>query len=193
MNRAAQAGPAAWFIHAGGKVWGPYPDARMAAFVQEGRVARETLVGFGPEGPFAPAGSQARLHRLFDPAPAPAPLRAPTPAPAPSSAEREAPRPHPVEVETTPARSLLVWASPKASRSDHLEALVAAQGPYVRIQPGMWLVKARMSPAGLRNLLTRRLEPTESLLVVAAPLDQAAWFNIQGDIDRALRQLWSGE
>ena len=86
-----------------------------------------------------------------------------------------------------------MWASLRSRRSEALEPLIGAHGPFVRIQPGLWLVRARLSPAGLRNALTRRLEPSDSLLVLTAPLDQAAWFNLDGETDRTLRQLWIEE
>ena len=60
--------------------------------------------------------------------------------------------------------------------------------------PGLWLVRAKLGPAGLRNALTRRLESEDCVMVIAAPLNQAAWFNLDGETDRTLRQLWmSGE
>ena len=54
-----------WFVQAAGKVWGPYPEARIQAFVAEGRVAAETLLGVAPEGPFHPAARHGRLSSLF--------------------------------------------------------------------------------------------------------------------------------
>ena len=162
-----------WFVQAAGKVWGPYPDARIEAFVAEGRVAAETLLGTTAEGPFLPAARQARLHRLFGDVGLAA--EAPEPAPAAPSA----------------ARALMVWAGLKSQAPERFEQAVAAHGPFVRIGADLWLVRSRLGPSALRNALTRRLGQADALMVVEAPLDQAAWFNLDGDADRTMRQLWA--
>jgi hypothetical protein len=180
----AEAPQSQWFVQAGGKVWGPYPDARIEAFVCEGRVAAGTLLGTRPEGPFDPASSHRRLTRLFGEAEPEAPAAEPArPAPAPAPA---------IPAEIAPgSRALLVWAALKSQRPDRFEELLGAHGPFVRAGPGLWLVRARVGPAGLRNAMTRRLAVGDVLMVVEAPLDQAAWFNLDGEADRALRRLWS--
>lgn len=181
--KEASAEPAgAWYVQAAGRVWGPYSQARLEAFVDEGRVAAETLVGPSAEGPFLPAVRQARLHRLFGDAEpeADGPLAAALPS------ARQSPRtPEPAGQP----RPLLVWTA-LAGRAERLEEALAAHGPFVRIGPDLWLVRARLGPAPLRNALSRRLGPADRLMVVEAPLAQAAWFNIEGETDRTLRQLW---
>ena len=173
--------PRVWFVQAAGRVWGPYPDARIEDFVGEGRVAADTLMATSAEGPFHPAARQARLHRLFgDAAPAPG-------APAPVEAVPDRAGAHALG----PARALMVWAGLKSQRPERFEQAVAAHGPFVRVGADLWLVRTRLSPPGLRNALTRRLDAADALMVVEAPLDQAAWFNLDGDADRTLRQLWA--
>jgi hypothetical protein len=179
---APAGGGAAWFVQAGGRVWGPYTDTRLAEFVAEGRVAAATLVGRGADGPFHPAVRQAGLRSLFgaaEPAEAPRPTSAPQPMAA-------------VEPRAAPARArpLLVWAVLQSLSPERFETLVAGQGPFVRIQPGLWLVRTGMSPASLRNALTRRLDARDRLMVLEAALQDVAWFNIDGETDRTLRALW---
>jgi hypothetical protein len=185
VNRPVESGASIWFIQAAGRVWGPYPETRMTSFVDEGRVAPDTLVGARPEGPFAPAAHQMRLRSLFGAADTTE--SAPTPAP-PATAQVQAPVQG--QAEAGVARALLVSTTLVGPRADSFEALLGAHGPFVRIQPGLWLVRAPMSPASLRNVLTRRLEAGDSVMVIAAALDQAAWFNLEGEIDRTLRSLW---
>lgn len=200
MNRPV-ASP--WFVQSAGRVWGPYPEQRIATFVEEGRVAADTLVGQSEAGPFAPAGHQARLAGLFglsgQPVPEAEPVRPREPT-AWRSAERQAAASDPAHAQPrlaaaplAPARPLLVWASLRTVRPERLEELIGAHGPFVRIQNGLWLVRARMGPPALRNVLTRRLAPEDQLMVLAAPLDAVAWFNLEGDTDRTLRQLWAPE
>jgi len=174
VSRADGSGAPLWFIRAAGRIWGPYPEARMADFVAEGRVAAETPVAPTAEGPFVAAGHQARLYRLF----------------AGPEAETGQPAPGPQEAAAT-SRALLVWASLKSRRLDRLEALIGVLGPYVQVEPGLWLVRTPMTPAALRNALTRRLEAEDRLMVLAAPLGEVAWFNLEGETDRTLRQLWA--
>lgn len=87
---------------------------------------------------------------------------------------------------------MLVCATLSSLAVDRFEAALAGYGPFARVQPGVWLVRARLGPAALRNGLTRRLGSADALLVLGASLDQAAWFNIDGQADRAIRQLWAG-
>lgn len=166
---------AVWFVQAGGKVWGPYPEARIESFVAEGRVAAETLLSPQAEGPFRPAARQARLHRLF--------------GDVELASGDVVPEARAME-EASPARPLLVWAALKSQRPDRFEELLGAHGAFVRIGPGLWLVRARLGPAALRNVMTRRLDAGDRLMVLDAPQDQAAWFNLDGDTDKTLRALW---
>jgi hypothetical protein len=180
MTRPLPSDPHAWFIRAAGRVWGPYPEDRLSDFVGEGRVAAETLVGPTAEGPFAPAAHQARLFRLFGGA-------------SPDVADRGEPVSAPVgepQPDMAKAEPLLVLASLKSSRADVLESLIGAYGPFARIMPGLWLVRAKLGPAGLRNALTRRLQSEDRLMVMSAPMSHAAWFNLDSETDRTLRQLW---
>jgi hypothetical protein len=167
-----------WYVQAAGKVWGPYAYARVETFVAEGRVAAETLMAPDQAGPFRPAARQARLHRLFGDV-----ELAPGEALQPAAARPAA--------ETGPVRPLLVWAALKGQKPDRFEQLLAAHGPFVRVGPGLWLVRAPLAPASLRNVMTRRLEAGDSIMVMEAPLDRAAWFNLDGETDRTLRQLWA--
>ena len=170
-----------WFVQAAGKVWGPYPEARIQAFVAEGRVAAETLLGVAPEGPFHPAARHGRLSSLFgDPVEAHASPASPVAEAAPAYAP-------------TPARPLLVWAGLKSQKPERFEQALAAHGPFVRIGADLWLVRARTGASALRNALTRRIGSDDALMVVEAPLEQAAWFNLAGDADRTMRQLWAAQ
>ena len=200
-----------WYVKAAGGVWGPYPEARVAGFVAEARVKPDTLVSPWADGPFAPAADNAEFALLFQPATlAPVPPAAPSPAPraapergvrtiAPATAaaaaqvqiaEPDALIPAAAAGEG-PVRALLVWAQLSSRSAQGFHAALAATGPGVAIRPGLWLVQARTGASSLRNLLSRRLGETDALMVVEAPLDQAAWFNLDPARDRELRRLWA--
>jgi hypothetical protein len=216
-----------WYVKAADRVWGPYPETRIAEFVREGRVGAQTPVSPFATGPFAPAAANPEFAALMQARTAPAaPQPAPTPVPAapasvypapiyPASvhpaphaaaepqprAAPEPPGPEPSTVEPapetpTPAQSgplrpLLVWAELSEETMRAFPAALAAFGPGVGVRPGLWLIQARMGAAALRNLLSRRLGASDALMVVEAPLDQVAWFNVEPVRDRELRRLWS--
>jgi hypothetical protein len=165
-----------WYIQAAGRVWGPYPAARLESFAREGRVTPSTRIAPHPDGPFTPARESRELQALL----------APGRAPEPSAPEPAAPAP------STPLRSLLVWADLVSLDPTRFEAELALYGALAPVRRGLWLVKARLEPAALRNALSRRLRGDDALLVVEAPLDRTAWFNLGGTAERHLRHLWGG-
>ncbi len=195
---------AVWFTRAAGQVWGPYPETRLALFVQEGRIDGATPLAPTPHGPFEAAGAPSRLPALFAP-----PLAEPRPperrtalrladAPArPESARSEPLQPEPARAESPlmigRTRPMLVFAALASLPASRFEAALAAYGEHRAVQPGVWLVRARLGPAALRNALSRRLRGEDALLVVEAPLDQTAWFNLPPPAERDLRRVWSGE
>ena len=196
-----------WYVKAAGGVWGPYPEAQIAGFVAEGRVSAATPVSPWAAGPFQPAAGNPEFKPLFEPAP---PVAAPRPAPrsvgsaalaigSATTATRSAALDPRQSVETLPAalvdsgpaRPVLVWAQLSATSAPNFLAILGAAGAGVTIRPGLWLVQARTNAATLRNLLSRRLGPADALLVIEAPLEQVAWFNLDPARDRELRRLWS--
>lgn len=206
----------AWYIHASGRVWGPYPYSRMADFVGEGRLSPSSLVGSHPGGPFGAAERRRELLDLF------APPMLGVPAPTSQAAEPQRPidripaspaarvdrvaesapfaTPQPAAPAAAgsaagliAARPMVVWAALASLTPNRFESVLAAYGPYAAIRPGLWLVQARMSPAALRNALSRRLRTDDALLVLQTPLDQVAWFNLAPAAERELRQLWGGQ
>ena len=164
-----------WWIAAQGRAWGPYPDSRLPAFRDEGRLGPDSLIGRDEAGPFTPAAHTPELEGLFG-----------GPEPETDGVAGGA-------ASATPApRPLLVLTDAPEPELSALEAALGAHGALVRIRPGLWLVRAREGAASLRNALSRRLRGTAMLLVVEAPLPAAAWFNLDGEADRALRRLWNG-
>jgi len=189
----------AWFVQAAGRVWGPYTPTRIARFVAEGRVTTESLLAAQAEGPFHPAARWRSLTSLFRAStlqpsrpiphqPAPAAAIDPMLQPRASTALN---RPEGAPF-AAPSRPLLVWADLTSVSPAQFEALLARYGAVVAIRPTVWLVQARCDAAHLRNALSRRLTGADALLIVHAPLDQAAWFNLDTAAERQLRQLWGG-
>ena len=159
-----------WWIEAEGRVWGPYPAERLERFKAEGRFGAASLVSAEAAGPFAPAALEPALAEVF------------------AEAEHAA---DPATASPSVLRPLLAVADLRETPAASLEGALGAHGAWVRVQPGAWLVRARGGAPALRNALSRRLRPGEALLVVEAALEAAAWFNLDGETDRALRRLWA--
>lgn len=165
-----------WWLKAGERVYGPYAQARLPQFLQEGRLAATSLLGRSAEGPFMPATAWPELTPMF----------------AEPAGEDPFVDPHPDPSGPAEARPLLVLAALRETSADGLEQALLAHGPAERVRGTLWLCRARMGASALRNALSRRLSPAEFLLVAEADLAHAAWFNLDGETDRALRKLWSG-
>ncbi len=171
----------AWFVQAQGRAWGPYSTGRIVRFVDEGRVAASTLLGRSGDGPFAPAAEL--FASLFESVQAVSPPEAPAQAQPRAAAPEAAP--------LAEARALLVCATLASLTAERFEAALAIFGEAEPVRPGVWLLRAAITPSALRNALSRRLSGDDLLLVVEATLAQAAWFNIEGEADRRLRSLWA--
>ena len=201
-----------WYIQAAERVWGPYPQARLASFVVDRRLTADSLIATHASGPFGPAGRRRELERLFEPfatAPeAPEPTPAPTtlqpmpasPTPAPAAATPAQPRaatfsrkpPQNRVAAGAPLRALVVWADLTSLSSVAFEVALAHHGAFVGVRPGVWLIRSASEAASLRNALSRALTGEDALLVLEAPLERAAWFNLDHEAEWNLRQLWSG-
>ncbi len=172
-----------WYVQAADRVWGPYPHARLEGFVGEGRLTGQSLVASQASGPFGPAERRRELQALFPPQGAAAPDSHASPAAAPATG----PAAH-----ANLVRPLLVWATLQSLTPARFESVLAAYGPFQAIRRELWLIRAALGPAPLRNALSRRLRSQDTLLVVEAPLSSAAWFNLEGSAERTLRHLWGG-
>ena len=171
-----------WYVQTGGRVYGPYPQARVTLFAQEGRVTPDTLVSRDPHAAFAPAARQPELAELFGPPPRMALSRRPGSMLEPASEARG---------EAAPLRALLVFAALQTLPAIRFEEALAVHGGFQPIAHGLWLVRARLGPAALRNALSRRLRGPDLLLVAQADPEAAAWFNLDPQAERALRRLWA--
>ncbi|MHB8284088.1 MAG: hypothetical protein ACYDD1_05380 [Caulobacteraceae bacterium] len=182
-----------------GSLVGAHPGGPFGA----AEFRRELLDLFAPAMPGAaspspqaaePKREEPRQAAAQRPEPSPA-IAAPTESVAEIDVFADPPAPaalQPVAASTSmvPARAMVVWADLASLTPVRFEAVLAAYGPYASIRPGLWLVQARMSPSALRNALSRRLRTEDALLVLQAPLEQVAWFNLAPTAERDLRHLW---
>ncbi len=178
-----------WWIRAGERVYGPFASERLPPFVREGRLTPETAVSRDEAGPWLAAGVHPSLGALFEPAAPRERAAPPAAAPVGATSEREVRTPTPAPER--PEAALLVFAELADAREPAFHAALGRLGRVARARPGVWLLRGRVEAAGLRNALSQALGEGESLLIAAADGRDAAWFNLGGEADRALRGLWS--
>ncbi|VAV90731.1 hypothetical protein MNBD_ALPHA06-643 [hydrothermal vent metagenome] len=164
-----------WFIKVRDMVYGPYSKERMARFAAEGRVSFQTMVSDNQEHGFKPAADDAELRQILTELNS---QQSQNKTIAPST-----------NTQTTQALVLYTKLS-KASEKSFVQSLKQFGNP---IQPvaGVWILHSSASSDKLRNLLSRDMGASDSLLIFKVSQTQAAWFNIGETADRQIREYLS--
>jgi GYF domain 2 len=177
-----------WTISVGGRVYGPYTLAQMQAFRAENRLADHSLVARGDEEQFHPAGEDPALAPLFQ---TDRPGEAEnTPASEPAQPHRFGAR---AETETNsdgPAHFVIV-ADMKSGSISGLEEEICKLGPAHRFSPQAWVLLSEAPINIVRNALMQKLGKIDTLFIVDAAHDKAAWFNFGPETDTRIRRMWS--
>jgi hypothetical protein len=177
-----------WTISVGGRVYGPYTLAQMQAFRAENRLADHSLVARGDEEQFHPAGEDPALAPLFQ---TDRPGEAEnTPASEPAQPHRFGAR---AETETNsdgPAHFVIV-ADMKSGSISGLEEEICKLGPAHRFRPQAWVLLSEAPINIVRNALMQKLGKIDTLFIVDAAHDKAAWFNFGPETDTRIRRMWS--
>jgi hypothetical protein len=179
--------PDTWTISANGHTYGPYTVEQMRAFAAEGRLASHSLVAREGEDQFHPASADAELAALFRLA-APAPAR-----PVFFTADGDTAQPNfgRNEEEKAGERTHYVIVADMKSRSiSGLEEEIFNFGPAYPIMPQGWILSSEMSINVIRNTLVKKLGKLDTLFVVDATHDKAAWFNFGPEAETRFRRIW---
>jgi len=175
--------PDTWTISVNGHSYGPYTIAQMRGFVAEGRLAAQSLVARAGIEQFAPAAQDEELAPLFR---TPAPSR-----PAFFTAEGGQHTFGHSDVEEVRERShYLIVADMKSRSITGLEEEIFKLGQAQPILPQAWLVASELPINVVRNTLVNRLGKLDTIFVVDATHDKAAWFNFGPEADTRIRRLW---
>lgn len=171
-----------WTISVGGRSYGPYSATQMRSFASEGRLAQHSLVAQAGKSDFKPAAEDAYLASLFRPAKA---LEAePARAAQPTLGLRKPEGP----AERT---QFVVIADMKSGSLAGLEEEIFNFGPTYPVLPQVWIVSSEASVNALRNALVQKLGKLDTLFVVDASHNKAAWFNFGPEADARIRRIWS--
>ena len=179
-----------WTISVGGRVYGPYSLEQMQGFHAENRLADHSLVARAGEEQFHPASEDPELALLFQPA-------AEADAAAPESAALETAQPHRFGARAEPAidgggpSHFVVIADMKSGSITGLEEEIFTLGPAHRFGPQAWVLSSDASINTIRNALVQKLGKIDTLFIVDAAHDKAAWFNFGPETDTRIRKMWS--
>jgi hypothetical protein len=172
-----------WTISVNGHSYGPYTIAQMRAFAAEGRLAAHSLVARAGAEQFTPAALDEELAPLFR---APAPTR-----PVFFTADSGQQNFGHSDVEEVRERSHYLIISDMKSRSiAGLEEEIFKLGQAQPILPQAWIVASEMPINVVRNTLVKRLGKLDTIFVVDATHDKAAWFNFGPEADTRIRRIW---
>ena len=178
-----------WTISVGGRVYGPYSIEQMRAFHAEGRLADHSLVARAGEDQFHGASEDPALAVFFQPQAQPAPAAQPE---APAAAA--APHKFGADTEATGERTHYVIIADMKSRSiTGLEEEIFNLGPAHRFMPQAWVLSSEVGINTIRHALVQKLGKIDTLFIVDAAHDKAAWFNFGPENDARVRRMWTRE
>lgn len=175
-----------WTISVGGRVYGPYTLEQMQGFHTENRLADHSLIARAGEEQFHPAIEDPELAPLFKGAEA----EQPTPAAEPAAAAPHRFGHSEPEMDTPPSHFVIV-TDLKYSSISGLEEEIFTLGQAHRFMPQAWVLSSDASINTIRNALVQKLGKIDTLFIVDAAHDKAAWFNFGPESDTRIRKMWS--
>jgi len=181
---------ASWMVNVGGRAYGPYTDAQMAAFAAEGRLAPESLIARSNDTQFRAAGEEPALAAYFPPTPG----KQISPAPAAHSDTKPSSvfgRSKDESQKTGEPSHVVIIADMKSRSIAGLEEEIYRLGQACPLLPQIWLLRTDQSVNAVRNHLVQQLGKLDVLFVVDATNNKAAWFNFGPEVEARIRRVWS--
>jgi hypothetical protein len=179
-----------WTISVGGRVYGPYSLEQMQGFHAENRLADHSLIARAGEEQFHPACEDDALAPLFA-----APTAVSEEMPTATSTVPAAPAPHRFgasrEADAGAPSHFVIVADMKSRSITGLEEEIFALGPAHRFGPQAWVLSSEATINTIRNALVQKLGKLDTLFIVDAAHDKAAWFNFGPETDTRIRKMWS--
>jgi hypothetical protein len=173
-----------WTISVGGRVYGPYSLEQMQGFHAENRLADHSLIARAGEEQFHPAMEDPELAPLFQPAQAQEAVPS-----EPAQPHRFGARAEP-EAQEGPSHFVIV-ADMKSRSITGLEEEIFSLGLAHRFGPQAWVLSSEATINTIRNALVQKLGKIDTLFIVDAAHDKAAWFNFGPETDTRIRKMWT--
>ena len=178
-----------WTISVGGRVYGPYSLEQMQGFHAENRLADHSMVARAGEEQFHPASEDTALALLFQPA---SETAAAEPAAAePIASEPAQPHRFGARAENDGPAHFVIVADMKSRSITGLEEEIFSLGQAHRFGPQSWVLSSEATINTIRNALVQKLGKIDTLFIVDAVHDKAAWFNFGPETDTRIRKMWS--
>jgi len=152
----------------------------MQSFHAEKRLASHSLIARQGQEQFYPAGEDPELAALFQ---------------AVAEVADQPSQPKSFGMRFDPdAGSLghfVIVADMKAGSIIALEEEIFAMGVAHRFGQQAWVLSSEASINTIRSALVQKLGKTDTLFIVDAAHDKAAWFNFGPEADTRIRMIWS--
>ena len=157
----------AYFVSVDNKVYGPYSEALMKQYVDEGRIVPQSLISNKPDSGFQRAQMHPHISKLF-------PEQAIT---------------SPAQKQVLPSVFMVIA---DINSGQHLSFLKSLQtiGKASRLTDTVWIVAAQIELDDMRDILSRSLSSEDRLFIQDTFANRAGWFNIGEMADQHLRDLW---
>ena len=179
-----------WTISVGGRVYGPYSLEQMQGFHAEKRLASHSLIAREGQEQFYPAGEDSELAVLFQTAAEPV---APPESPKSDLPRADQPKSFGMRFDPdggSPGHFVIV-ADMKSRSILALEEEIFSLGVAQQFGPQAWVLSSEASINTIRTALVQKLGKTDTLFIVDAAHDKAAWFNFGPETDTRIRMIWS--
>ena len=160
-----------WYVQVERQSYGPFDDAALWAFMQEGRVSAQSLVSNSPQSGYRPVSANPGLMQWLAQVPGQTPTQ-PTPEP-----------------QRKPS-VFLVMGEIRAGRGMAFLQSLQSLGQVLRVGDTLWILKSRATVDQVRDILGQPLGPTDRLFVLDSFENETAWFNLSPNMDAQIAQMW---
>jgi hypothetical protein len=180
-----------WSMSVGGRVYGPYSLEQMQGFHAEKRLASHSLIAREGQEQFYPAGDDPELSRLFQPAVEASPASEPARSDYPAKSDQPKSFGMRFDPDAGSPGHFVIVADMKSRSIIALEEEIFALGVTQRFGQQAWVLSSEASINTIRTALVQKLGKTDTLFIVDAAHDKAAWFNFGPEADTRIRMIWS--
>lgn len=160
-----------WYIQVETQAYGPFDDAALWGFMNEGRVSAQSLISNSPATGYSPVSANPTLMNWLAQVPG---IAQKTVAPA----------------QTMKPSVFLVMGEIRSGRGMQFLQTLQGLGRVQRVGDTLWLLQARASADMIRDVLGQPLDQSDRLFVMDAFENETAWFNLSPDMDSQIAEIW---
>jgi len=165
----------AWYVEVSGQVYGPYGEAHITSFIQEGRIVAGSMISQQADSGF----SQAQNFEYFRHVKA-------------SVATQSAGTQYTSAPQSAPVSSVfLIMAEINSDNAMQFLGLLQQFGKAERIGDTVWLLKAPVDINTVHSKLSGTLTRQDRLFIHDSLNNKTAWHNIGADMDQRIREMWN--